>query len=285
MHILVATDFSVRSDRALRRASLIASKLGGRLTLAHIVEVDQPPMLVEANSAAATNRLEELARTCRDVDGIDTDWLIHSDDVYNGILATAEIAAADLIVMGPHRARLTDVFVGTTVERVVRRSVRPLLVAVDVPIGHHRGTLLALDFDEASKFAARRALAMGVFDHTSVIVMHAFDAPAAGMMKRAMMSSSEVESYVNDEERTAIGKLANMRDELALPSTSQIVAAMMGSPARTIREAARDSDVDLIVLGTNQRKGFERVLIGSVTADVIRDAHCDVLIIPVDEAV
>ena len=58
---------------------------------------------------------------------------------------------------------------------------------------------------------------------------------------------------------------------------------MMGSPARTTRATARDSEVNLIVLGTNQRKGFERVLIGSVTADVIREAHCDVLIIPVDE--
>ena len=181
MRILVATDFSVRSDRALRRASLIASKLDGRLTLAHIVEVDQPTTLIEANSAAAASRLEELARKCRDVDGIETDWLIHSDDVYTGILATAETATADLIVMGPHRARMTDVFVGTTVERVVRRSVRPLLVAVDAPTAHHRGTLLALDFDEASRFAARKALTMGVFDHTSVIVMHAFDAPAAGM--------------------------------------------------------------------------------------------------------
>ena len=47
--------------------------------------------------------------------------------------------------------------------------------------------------------------------------------------------------------------------------------------------AAREDDSDLIVLGTNQRKGFERALLGSVSADVIRDAHCDVLIIPLDE--
>ena len=39
----------------------------------------------------------------------------------------------------------------------------------------------------------------------------------------------------------------------------------------------------LIVLGNNQRKGFARALIGSVTEDVIRDAKRDVLIIPTDE--
>ena len=58
---------------------------------------------------------------------------------------------------------------------------------------------------------------------------------------------------------------------------------MKGSPARSILEAAQEADSSLIVLGTNQRKGFERALIGSVTADVVRDAQRDVLIIPVDE--
>ena len=52
--------------------------------------------------------------------------------------------------------------------------------------------------------------------------------------------------------------------------------------ARTILEVAREVGSDLIVLGASQRKGIERALIGSVTADVIRDAHRDVLIIPVN---
>jgi nucleotide-binding universal stress UspA family protein len=34
--ILVATDFSTRSDRALRRATLIARRTGAALTLLHV---------------------------------------------------------------------------------------------------------------------------------------------------------------------------------------------------------------------------------------------------------
>jgi hypothetical protein len=126
---------------------------------------------------------------------------------------------------------LRDVFVGTTVERVVRRSGRPLLVAVDSPKAQYRRTLLALDFDEVSKFAARQALAMGLFDQTSVTVMRAFDKPAAHMMKRAFEPGTEVQRYVKSEERTAIAELASLRDHLELPPTSQLVAAMLGSPA------------------------------------------------------
>lgn len=280
--ILVATDFSVRSDRAMRRASLLARKLGARLTIAHVVDADQPPSLTAADRLAASELLEQQTRTMREVDGLDADWVVQVDDVHAGILAAADENDADLIVIGPHRSRLSDVFVGTTAERVVRRSTHPLLVAVEVPSAHHRGTLLALDFDEASKSAARRALAMGVFDHTDVTVMHAFDAPAENYMKRALEPSTEIAEYVRAEGRTARKELSQLLRELDLPPSAQTVASIKGSPARTILEAARQMDSDLIVLGTNQRNGFGRALIGSVTADVIRDAHRDVLIIPVD---
>lgn len=285
MQILVATDFSVRSDRALRRATLLARKLGARLTLAHVVDVDRPQSLIAADRTAASEMLGSLTQTLQEVDGIEADWLVQVDDVHAGILAAADEKSADLIVIGPHRSRLSDVFVGTTAERVVRRSIRPLLVAIEVPSAHHRSTLLALDFDEASKFAARKALAMGVFDHTEVVVMHAFDAPAEQMMKRALEPSVEVAEYVKAEGKSASKELKKLLAELDLPPTSRTVASIKGSPARTILEAAQQAGTDLIVLGTNQRKGFTRALIGSVTADVIRDAHRDVLIIPVDAAV
>ena len=157
---------------------------------------------------------------------------------------------------------------GTTAERVLKRSTRPLLVAVGMPSAQHRSTLLALDFDEASKAAGRAALAMGIFDHTDVVVMHAFDAPATGMMKRAMQPSTDIADYVELQRDTAGEDLRALVNELGLPSTCQTVVSLKGSPARSILEAAEKADSNLIVLGTNQRRGFERVLIGSVTADM-----------------
>lgn len=282
--LLVATDFSVRSDRALRRASLLAHKLEASLTVVHVVDADRPPKLIAADQVAASATLEELTQTLRDVDGLDADWLVRTDDIYAGILAAADEISADLIIVGPHRRRMSDVFVGTIAERVVRRSTRPLLVAIEDPSAHHRGTLLALDFDEASQFAARQALAMGVFDHTEVVVMHAFDAPAEHLMKRSLEPMVSVQNYVEDERKAAASKLKSLLIELELPPTCRSIVSIKGSPARTILETAQELDSDLIVLGSNQRKGFERILVGSVTADVIRDAHRDVLIIPVDAA-
>ncbi len=281
--ILVATDFSTRSDRALRRATLIAGRTGASLTLLHVADADWPERLIASERTEALSILEETAQTLRSADHIAADPLVVVDDVHNGILDAAEQVGADLIILGPHRSRLRDVFIGTTVERVVRRSRFPLLVAVQPPSAPYERTLLALDFDEASKSAARAALAMGVFEHTEVVVMHAFDTPAEGMLKRSLETPAAVGEYVADERSIAVQKLHGLVRELGLPASGQRVAAINGTPARSILEAARGEDAHLVVLGTNQRKGFERLLIGSVTEDVIRDAHRDILIVPIDE--
>ena len=281
--LLVATDFSPRSDRALRRASLIARKVGAALSLVHVVDGDWPDALIEPERAAAADLLAALATTIRESDGIETNWSIVVNDVHAGILAAAAELKSDLIMIGPHRSRLRDVFVGTTAERLVRQCTCPLLVAAGTPVGPYRTTLLALDFDEASKSAGRAALDMGIFDHTHVVIMHAFDAPGEGMMKRSMEHPATIERYVEEVSGAATKNLQALLVELGLPPAARNVVSMKGTPARTILESARHAEADLIVLGTNQRKGFERVLVGSVTADVIRDAHRDVLIIPVDE--
>lgn len=280
--ILVATDFSPRSDRALRRATLIARQVGASLTLAHVVDADQPDWLIASDRAKAYEILGETAHTLRTSDQISADPLVQVDDVHSGILNAAASVGADLIVLGPHRRRLSDVFVGTTVERVVRRTQLPLLVAVQPPSAPYGRTILALDFDEASKSAGRAALALGIFDNTEVIVMHAFDAPAARMLRRSNETPEAVDHYVESERRLAVGALNALVAELALPPTRQRVAAVIGTPARSILECALSEDAHLIVLGTNQRKGFTRLLIGSVTEDVIREQHRDVLIVPVE---
>lgn len=52
-----------------------------------------------------------------------------------------------------------------------------------------------------------------------------------------------------------------------------------GEPHDTIPEIAREGGFDLIALGTYGRKGLKRLVMGSVTAGVILNAPCDVLVV------
>ncbi len=50
-----------------------------------------------------------------------------------------------------------------------------------------------------------------------------------------------------------------------------------GAPASAICRLAKDENADMIVLGTHGRTGVLRMLMGSVTEAVVRQAHCPVL--------
>ena len=52
-----------------------------------------------------------------------------------------------------------------------------------------------------------------------------------------------------------------------------------GSPARVILEVAEEEDVDLIVMGSSGKSGFDRFIMGSVADKVVNSAKCAVLVV------
>lgn len=52
-----------------------------------------------------------------------------------------------------------------------------------------------------------------------------------------------------------------------------------GSPAKIILEVAKEENVDLIVMGSSGKSGFDRFIMGSVADKVVNSAKCAVLVI------
>ena len=85
--------------------------------------------------------------------------------------------------------------------------------------------------------------------------------------------------------------LANAPDLLwqraeALSFTAQISVdrqrvqghARVGPAVETLLQACVDYEADLLIVGTHGRKGFERVLLGSVSEQLVRKARCPVVV-------
>lgn len=53
----------------------------------------------------------------------------------------------------------------------------------------------------------------------------------------------------------------------------------LGDPARALVTIADEHQADMIVVGTRELRGLERLLMGSVSESVEQKAHCDVLIV------
>ncbi len=52
-----------------------------------------------------------------------------------------------------------------------------------------------------------------------------------------------------------------------------------GSPAKEIIKTAQELDIDLIVIGSSGKSGFDRFLMGSVADKVIKSAKCPVFLV------
>src|SRR3954453_17188604 len=114
MNIVAATDFSTRSNRALRQASLLARFPDAKLHVVHVIDEDQPPGLIRIEEREAQRGLVEQIPSMPELQNVQCSPTVVKGHPFDGILRTAATADADLVVMGAHRKQfLRDIFTGT----------------------------------------------------------------------------------------------------------------------------------------------------------------------------
>ncbi|WP_442505435.1 universal stress protein [Novipirellula sp. SH528] len=279
--IVVATDFSERSDRAIRRAKLLASEFDSKIHLVHVVDDDQPQVIVQAERDASTKLLEELTHTLGEIDAVKYDFRVVLGNPFTGITQAARDIDADLIVIGPHRRQLLrNILVGTTAERTIRTAVRPVLMANGVPTGPYRRAIVATDLSSYSETTIRTVKSLGLFDRLTVTLLHVFSVPATALMSRASLSDFEKRAFVMGERKRASEEVKSFIDRIDIEGFSMLLKPSTLDTADTICSTAEELSAELIVVGTCGRSVIARALMGSVTESVLRNSNRDILAIP-----
>ncbi|MFO8099539.1 MAG: universal stress protein [Salinibacter sp.] len=94
---------------------------------------------------------------------------------------------------------------------------------------------------------------------------------------------------VEPVEGTRVGDAESLRVEVKTATQERGTVSVVyvqtdnASPTDAINAHAREHDVDLVVMGTHGRKGMDRLLSGSVTETVVREAPCPVFTVLADE--
>ena len=281
MHILAATDFSTRSQRAVRRAGLLARDSGAELTLVHVVDDDQPSDLVALESREAQRILGEQIGALAELRGLPSRALVVAGDPFDGILRAASSTAADLIVMGAHRKQLLrDILVGTTIERVIRTGPVPVLMVNREVEQPYRTALAPVDLSEPSVNAIRTGMALGLSGGARLALVHAFLPLAKGQMFYAGLSRETIDGYVADEGLRATKELIAFLEANGLDDYGQSMRVDEGAPFEVISKVVEQSSPDVLIMGTHGRTGIVKALLGSVTEEVLRSLDVDILAVP-----
>jgi universal stress protein E len=281
MQILAATDFSTRSNRALRQAGLLAQPGNAQLHIVHVVDDDHPEELVRMEKREAERLLNEQTGSMPELRDVQARPMVVTGDPFDGILRAAAEIAADLIVMGSHRKQLLlDIFIGTTIERVIRKGKFPVLMVNNEAQRKYEKVVVPVDMSDASANAIRVALSTGLINAERATLLHAFSALAEGKMSYIGSDQASIDSYVASERHRVRDEMAAFLVTNDFNRGGWSLRVEEGGTMEIISRAVSEIRPDLLVMGTHGRSGLLKALLGSVTEEALRSLNVDVLAVP-----
>jgi len=287
--VLTATDFSDSAGRSIERAALLAAESGARLMVTNIISrgtlnalhdlmsPDSSDNLEDALVKNALDKLHALADDIKQRHQVTPEISVSAGSVLRQIDSAASAIDASLIVMGAHGTGFVrDLLVGSTTDRVLRKTARPMLVVRKAPAGSYSRVLIPVDFSKRSGAAIK--LARIVAPQAELILLHSFEVPYEGQLRMAGIEDGKVEELRQSAKRESLKLLDELVVELDLPKDRVHRILVQGQAASAIVEQAASHDCDLIAMGKQGLRMIEELVLGSVTRQVLAHAHCDVLV-------
>lgn len=274
-HILFATDFSGRCDRPLERTLRLARLWGSELVLLHILEAPHADLTDDerrAEEARITMKLRSEARG----ETVNLTTRIERGPIAPTIARVAEEMDAELIVTGVARYdELGDFILGTTVDRLVRRSHVPVLVVKERARSDYGDLLVATDFSNCSATALETAVSF--FPDAALNLAHAYQVPFEPILSReANAPARQAEIAVElDEFLHDLHVPTEVRDRIDFHLD-------YGETRQVISDLVKTMEIDLAVIGTHGRSGFVAAVIGSNAKALLESVACDVMLVPDD---
>jgi nucleotide-binding universal stress UspA family protein len=136
--------------------------------------------------------------------------------------------------------------------------------------------LCPVDLSEASRGALRYAGALAEHFYARLLVL-AVESPfltdaAGAVMERHWLDhqiESALQTFVADTFKARTPEVAELRTQIT-----------RGRPAAEILRVANEANVDVIVMSTHGKTGVRKLMFGSVTEQVLRDAQVPVVVTP-----
>jgi nucleotide-binding universal stress UspA family protein len=289
--IVCGTDFSATATEAVDIAAALARQLGTKLVLVHVDEfygmatVDS--RLFEPALTDRRSELDRVAGRLRELE-TDVDEKLLSGSAFDELVKATIQSKARLIIVGAVGHGLPRrLLVGSVAERTAEVSPVPTLVVRPASrLGswirreHELKVLVGYDFSGASDAALNWVNQLGEIGKFQATVLYSNWPPDEARRlgyKGPLPLAANPKEIQKNLERDLKKRIATF---LSKQKVTAIVEPGWGTPEGYLFEMASRQKVDLIVVGTHQRHGLGRVLLGSVSRAVLHHANVAVAVVP-----
>jgi nucleotide-binding universal stress UspA family protein len=280
--ICAGTNFTPESTVAVHSAATLARATGAHLDLVHVVHA---PALYERVLQRTRPNDEELrARAAAHLqqsavggpfEGLDIGHHVRIGTPFAELIAAAHELGAGLLVVGARkRSSLTDLLLGSTAERVLRKAGVPVLLVRRALAEQPRCILAPTDFSDASRPALIEAVALARRWRAHLVLLHVIEPIVQSYAWATDLAGGEI--YVIEPAQLQPEWDALIAD-LALEGVDWEQQTIKGEVSTTIAAAAQSLSADLVVISTHGRTGLTHALLGSVAEGVARAADTNVL--------
>lgn len=276
LRILLIADPTPAGDRALDRGALLAKSMGARLD---IVSQSSDAQDGRTRKGAENGMLPQLS-TLR-AKGISCDAKFLATSSMSKIAKHVEAVGPDLLVVSGSDRRTSGRQVGPLLTNVLQRRLHcPILVVRCSSDEPYRRVLIATDLSENARHATQVFQRLKIGDQAAVRLFHAYAAPGLNLVMGHVLQDKGRDAYLEGERQYADSRLSAFAESVAYGNAKKILSPIAGRTSDAILEASQSHSIDLIVAGTQGRKGLRKVVLGSVAESLIGKAECDVLVVP-----
>jgi nucleotide-binding universal stress UspA family protein len=292
--ILIATDFSEASDKALRHALAIARHYGAKLYLVHVVSslgftlvgadaIHLATEIVSRDARQLENRLIQSGA----LTGFRHEVIVRQGSIWDQLDQIIDQEQIELVIVGTHaRQGLGKLLLGSVAEHMFRHASCLVLTVgpgslEDSPVGSTRAIrpfLFATDFSEPSLHALPYAISSANHFGTKLVLLHVIS-DTTMPNDLLLPSAGNVMEFKEKARLSGLGRLEQLlsrQPKLGLPPEFIVE---FGSPAERILEVADTLKSDAVILGLHHKAsiGAASHMPWATAYQVVCGACCSVL--------
>ena len=281
--ILLATDFSQGSDTALQMSSFVAKTFNSKIILIHVIpKIQDPTLAPEKVKKSVRKKLHEI-KVKLDREAINVaEPLVANGIPFDKIIEQADVNDVNVILIGfGEKASERKFRLGITAERLIRHSNKPVWVIKQGTKPRIKRILCPVDFSNPATRALTNAIHLArnfQAELTVLTVIHQMSQLYPGMGK---VEAKEQKAYAK-QEKSLFEKFLQKFDFYRIPWNKLV---KQGKPHQEILKVARETECDLIVMGSTGRTKLKRMLLGSVAETVTREVPCSIITVKSEHAI